>query len=289
MAAIQDGFGRSCQAHDRSGETRFTASAPPSFSDEVLPSIVRPTRDAALSAAVDGIVTRILVKEGQKVQAGDVVATLDNRVALANLTVARAAAARTAALQRARSELRWARRYLDRLLEAKDAASQHSLDQAKSAVDRAAANLKLAEEERRQAIVQVELQSARLAQYEIRAPFAGTVVQVEAVVGESVQRSDSWIRVVDVEQLETDLFLPVAWFGNVKPGQTCQLMAEAPVSAVVPGTITAVQPLVDAATQTFRCHVVIDNPGCRLPAGFAVRMVPPPLASPHQTQAPATP
>lgn len=288
-AVVALGPFRVCPAQVRTTVADTTDPGASASVGDLLPSIVRPQRDARLSSPIDGTLAEIPVKEGQFVRAGQVVARLDNRVALGSLAVAQAAAARTGTLERARSELRWARRYLDRLLEAGDAASPHSLDQARGAVDRAAANLKIAEEDHEQALANVELQQARVALYDIRAPFAGTVVKIEATVGESVQRAQPLVRLVNTDRLETDLFLPVSWFGKIKPGQPCRLLAEAPVSSVVPATTVAVEPLIDATTRTFRCRVVIDNRSGKLPAGFAVRMAGPSTAFHHDVTNLTTP
>ena len=251
-----------------------------------LPGIVEPARQVVLASPFSGVVSRIAVREGQRVRQGDVIAVMDDQVAAASVAVAETAARRTARIDQARSQLELARRYLARLLETKDIASQHAMDQARAAVTAAEAQLKLAQEQQREAAATLKLQQARLATHTIRAPFDGQVVRVAAHAGATLAQADPIVTLVNLDRLRADLYLPLNRYGTLRAGDICVLEPGPPVRHPIKATVVAVEPRIDAATQTFRCVIEIDNREQKLPSGFAVRLRDAPTTAKYVTTSP---
>ena len=238
-----------------------------------LPAIVEPVQSVAMSVPADGLLMRIEVAEGDRVARDQILAQLDNRVALASVKLAEQTTRRAASIQGAESTLDSARRRLERLKRLGQAVSDDELDQAQTAVSQAETNLELAREQYRESLAQLELERARLDSLNIRAPFDGVVIQIDAQPGQTMTRSDSLLTLANLSQLKADLHLPVEWFGKVHLGDRCKLKASAPVDAILDATIVSMEPRIDAATRTFRCQVEIDNADQRYPAGFSVQMI----------------
>lgn len=248
----------------------------PSASAEMLPANAVPLQSAELSATVDGPVMEVFVREGQHVQKGDRLAYLDNRVALAAVCVAESAAKGTAPLDLAQIQRNTAHQHLNRIetARAQQAASPAELEEAKGRLAEAEAVIRQAQERAEQALSALELERAKLREFDIVAPFSGTVLKVLARPGENSARSKPMFVVANLETLRADLFVPIPFFGSLEPGMEVRLVASAPVSRELIGRVEYVEPVVDGATSAFRCVVHIPNPDRVLPAGFQVRWIP---------------
>ena len=241
----------------------------------MLPAIVEPVQIVAMSVPNDGLLMRIDVVEGEQVVRGQILAQLDNRVALASVKVAELTTERAASMKGAESALASARRRLARLTRLDGAVSSDELDQARDALSQAESNLELAREQHRESVTQLELERARLDSLNIRAPFDGVILQIDGQPGQTMTRSDSLLTIANMRRLKADLHLPVGWYGAVHVGDVCELKADAPIDSIIAAKIVSVEPRMDAATRTFRCQVEIDNADRRYPAGFSVHLVEP--------------
>ena len=238
-----------------------------------IPGIARPAARVVLSAPLDGVLMTVLVKEGQLVQQGEILAVMDNRIGKAAVAAAQAAAARTAELDHARHELSLAEKILNRqtALVAGQAITQHQADEANTRVEKAKAEVARAQEARTQARFTLELEQARLEAHNIRAPFSGEVLQIHEFAGATLTDQSQLITLVSMSSLEVELHLPVSLFGTLKAGQSHQLLADAPVGKPLPATLKYAAPMIDSASMTFRCTFVIPNSDLKYPAGFAVK------------------
>lgn len=243
----------------------------------MLPGVVEPSQSVTLSASLDGVLMSILVHEGDEVRRGQVLAVMDNRVAAAAVRLAEKSVHNLANIELADSQLRSARSYFQRVAQAHEheAASDLELDQARSGVEQAEKTADHARELHEQARAQLDLERARMSAHELTAPFDGRVIRIEGKVGQSMTRSDPVMMIVNVETLRVELHVPVKWFRRLDAGNTYQLAGSTPVQQVIPAQLLSVEPVVDAATQTFRCLLEIDNSNHSLPAGFAARLVEP--------------
>ncbi len=242
-----------------------------SWSETGLPGIVEPARQVELSFPEERVVQQFRVKEGAQVQAGEILVVMDNREARQAVLGAEAAAERTAVIRRAELELNLADQLLQRLQRLDPGArSARELEEAQARRDQAAASLDLAREEKVQAERRLELERARLESLNVRAPFAGQIVRVDAVSGQTMNRAETLLEMANMERLQCELYLPLQWFGQLEIGGEYSLLAGAPVNRRLNAKLISHSPLIDPATQTFRCVLEIDNHDRQLPAGFSV-------------------
>ncbi len=241
-------------------------------SDLIPEGIVQASQRATMSAPLQGMLEEMLVKSGDQVKKGQILAVMDNRVAKAAVESSRAAAERTAEIDHARHALVLARSLLARhtALSKAQAGAEFELEQAQAQCDQAQATLDSAMEAQLQAKRNLELEEARLESHNIRAPFDGQIVRVEATAGTMLTPDDKLLTIVCLDTLEAKLYLPLEQFGKLHAGESYRLWAFAPVNRPIRARLTFASPMIDPASKTFRCVFTIDNKERQLPAGFGV-------------------
>jgi len=244
------------------------------YMGEMLPGIAHPLQVAEISAAADGPLWKLFVAEGDTVAADGVLALIDNRVALASVVAAQSSADRKAMLDAANAKVSLAEQFLNRIQQAanKKAASGLEVDEACSRLSEAKAALQEGHESQRDAIARLKIEQARLETYEIRAPFQGTVIKINPHLGETVSRGAPIVKIADINRLRAELFVPHSLISAHRVGETIELRADLPGRPLLDAKIVFIAPLIDAATQTIRIVVEIENSSKQLPAGFAVRL-----------------
>jgi len=210
---------------------------------ELAPSVkatgVVQSRDAAaLAAAVEGRLEWV-AEPGTSVQADDVVARLDaNQLKLTR-------AEQAANVTRAEVNLQSLERELERQRASGTAVSRVQLDQAQSTRDLAKADLDVA----RARLAQTDDQIARS---ELHAPFAGVVLERVKRTGEEVARGEIVARVVNPDDLEIRLFVPLRHVRAIRAGDVVNVTADGhPFTAKV----RAIVPAGDPRSQSFEVLV----------------------------------
>lgn len=177
---------------------------------EMAPSIdvsgtVVSLNDSRIASEVEGVLVW-LADVGDAVDKGDVIARIDPRLIRIEVTRAEANVARLA------SDYQYRQRQLERTeeLAAKNSASKTLLDEALAQRDQAQHSLTDA---------RAALERARgdLARTEIRAAFAGHVVDRLASVGEFINVGEDVVRLVDTHRIEISLPASIALSNFVKP------------------------------------------------------------------------
>ncbi|MEQ9408125.1 MAG: efflux RND transporter periplasmic adaptor subunit [Fuerstiella sp.] len=235
--------------------------------------VVKPAQMAELPSLVPGTIATVHVQEGQYVTKGTPLVTLDDRVPRARLMAATVEANLTGALRRAEVQLQLAESRLSRVQKAvsKGAGAEFELLEATGARDQAEAAVAQQRDILRAAEANRQLVEAQLHQYTIAAPFDGLVTQIHRKAG-AVDPSQKVITVASFEQLEVEMHLPSDMFGSFRRGDQIRLKAGTPIAGPVSATVVSASPIIDSASDTFRCLLRIDNTKTptRLPAGFSV-------------------
>lgn len=187
--------------------------------------MVRSRASADLAVSVGGRLQWV-AEAGTPVEVGEVVARLDTR----ELSLARAE--QDARVSRAEVNLASVNRELERLQASGNAVSRFNVDQARSSRDLAAADLEVA----RALLAQTDDQLARS---KLTAPFAGVVSDRVRRAGEEVTRGEVVARLVNPDELEIRLFVPLRYVRAIRPGNEVSVTTEqrsftAAVSSIVP-------------------------------------------------------
>jgi RND family efflux transporter MFP subunit len=239
---------------------------------ELAPSVqatglVRSRAAADLAAAVPGRLQWV-AEPGTAVSTGALVARIDTR----ELGLARAEQA--ARVTRAEVSLKSLDRELDRMKASGGAVSRFNVDQAQSSRDIAAADLQVA----RALLAQTDEQLARS---RILAPFDGVVSDRVRREGEELARGDVIARVVNPDELEIRLFVPLRHVRAVQPGDVVKVRSE---SRLFTAAVSAIVPAGDPRSQSFEVLVKAPRVEGLLAAGNTVD-VELPLGSPRKALA----
>lgn len=141
---------------------------------------VQTIASVAVKSRIDGVISDVLVRDGQTVNAGDVLFRLDDRQPLAQLHQAQATLARD------KAQLENARRDLDRLtpLQQKEYVSRQSVDTART-------NVAVQEAAVRADEAQIENLQAQLSYTVIKAPISGRLGTLGYKIGSNVKANDT--------------------------------------------------------------------------------------------------
>jgi cobalt-zinc-cadmium efflux system membrane fusion protein len=234
-----------------------------------LACLIEPDKVAEVGTQVIGVLEKITVERGDSVKAGQIVAQLKSDVERASVNVAEVRA-------RAEAELK-AASVAAELAQAKAARAQHLVDVgfiSKEGADQAEAEALIAKnrvaqarEAQRLSQQELALSNSQLAQRSIRIPFSGIVVERYRTEGERIER-EPIVRIAKIDPLRIEMVLPLSQFGQVKLGSTVNIRTDVTGDKPLPATVTLVDRVVDAASNTFRVRLSLPNPDRSIPAGL---------------------
>src|SRR5262245_1945604 len=202
-------------------------------------------QEATVVAKVAGEVREILFEEGDRVQAGQVLARLDgDRLRFE--------------VQQSEANLRKLEREYNRnveLFERKLVASvsvenvRYEMEALKAAYDLARLNLGYTE---------------------IRAPISGVVSKRHIKVGNTINVNDRTFEITDLEPLIAEVHIPEREFARLKAGQAAGIAVDALNGRQFAGHVERISPTMDPATGTFKATIeVTDANGLLKPGMFA--------------------
>jgi membrane fusion protein, multidrug efflux system len=240
---------------------RFAVARTPSaLASQTFDGHIEAVRDAKVAAQVAGRITQVMVKAGDKVQAGQVLMSIDPAVAAQQVAGSRAQVAQAEAmLSSARAELDRTRRLRE----------QNYVSQA--ALDQALAQFKAAQAQANALSAQASATTVQAGFYTVRSPYAGWVAQVQVSVGDMASPGLQLASVYDPTALRATAQVPESLVNRMDPSQPAEV--EFSGGAMGPGTQVAVKttvlPSVDTATHsaTVRLDLKPQSPGV-LPGQF---------------------
>lgn len=207
----------------------------------------RPWGLAALSAPATARVARIDVSVGERVHAGETLAELDR-------------APFDAAARSAQAAVTTAQANFDRATRLADQGIAPRKDAETAAADLAQAQAALATAQRN-----VDLST-------LRAPIAGVVTRVNAVLGQSVDPGQPVVEVADPTALDIVLALSPALAARVHSGDSVSLVAGASAGgeALGKGLVQSVAVTLDSATRSVGVRARLEHPARPLRIGETV-------------------
>jgi RND family efflux transporter MFP subunit len=265
-----------------------TAEARAAASDEnasVLDAsgYVTARRQATVSSKVTGKVREVLIEEGQKVEADQIVAYLDDTEAKTDegLALARLGAAK-AALGEIRATLADAEREhaRQRDLAARKLTSQAQLDAAGTQVDALRARLANAQAQVPVAERQLEATRNQLANMVVRAPFTGVVTVKAAQPGEMISpiaAGGGFTRsgigtIVDMDSLEVQVDVNEAYINRVTANQPVNVVLNAYPDWDIPASVIAIIPAADRTKATVKVRIALGTKDARIVPDMGVRV-----------------
>ena len=244
---------------------------------------VVPRRIATVSAKVTGKVREVLIEEGMRVEAGQIMATLDpiDADSARTLAVSQLEAARSQAGS-VQAQLKEAELNANRLgqLVGQKLVSRQQYDQAIAVRDSLRAQLATAQRN-----TQVSSDSLRIADNGVdntvvRAPFAGIIIAKSAQPGEIISPSAAgggFTRtgigtIVDMDSLEIEVDVNEAYIGKVQPKMPVEATLNAYPDWKIPAEVIAIIPTADRSKATVKVRIAFKQRDGRIVPDMGVRV-----------------
>ena len=229
-------------------ETISSAVAQEQNWQETLSAVgsVDPQNGVTLAPEIAGTVVQIAVADGSTVAKGDLLLKMDT-------------SSEEAQLRAAQAQVDWAKVTAERdeKLREGNTVSQSELDQAEAALKQAQANADAI-----QAVIDKKT---------IRAPFAGKLGIWLVNDGASVDARQPLISLQSLTPVYVDFSLPQQNLAQLKTGLEVQVACDAYPDQKFSGTLTAINPDLDAATRSVTLRATFENADQLLRPGMFVR------------------
>ncbi len=243
------------------------------MSGRAVRAITKPSGDRTLSFVLAGRLSEVPFKDGDVLQAEQIVAYLDDRAERARLAQTQAKSDDLTQIKASEASLAQKKVDLKKLTKAAQmlAATELEVEHARLDVRIAELSLDLARFEHDQALRQLHESQIRIDQMRLRTPISGIVAKLHVEEGESVNGLEEVMRVVQTDPLWVDASIPITQAALIKPGAQLDVTFYAPDPNTVRGRVIFVSPVADAASSTLTVRLEIPNPGKR-PAGEHVQV-----------------
>jgi membrane fusion protein, multidrug efflux system len=239
------------RAHDRIRTVTVEVAdvQPREFSHLVrVVGTVEAERDVVISAEEGGTVREVLVRQGDRVRAGQPLVRLDAAVLRAQLE--------QAVSQAELAEEVWERQR--RLWEEERVGTEMAYLQAKYNA--------------RTARAQARVLAERVERSTVRAPIAGVLDERLVEVGSMVAPGSPVARIVDVGRVKVVAGVPERYAGDVRPGDEVSVTLDRVAGRVFVGAVDYVSAAVDPSNRTFTLEVLVASPGAALKPGMVANV-----------------
>ncbi len=234
--------------------------------------LIEPTQAIDVGSPVAGLLDKVYVRRGDRVAAGQVLATLESQAEQAAAELARYKSQASGPTMTAESKIEFSKRKFQRRMQmaAEKLMSTQERDDAEAEYKLAEAELQVAKENKEVAHIEHKQQSGLLALRTIRSPFDGVVADQLLYPGEVVESTGNKktiLKLAQLDPLRVHVILPMAAFRKVSLGMTAQVYPEMPIGGSYSAKVKIVDKLIDAASGTFAAFLEMRNPRLSIPVG----------------------
>lgn len=231
--------------------------------------VIEPSVVVELGGPLPGLLETVLVNRGDRIVRNQVIAILNSKVEKATVKLLTEQASNSAEVdaQKVRNEHSISRAKRTSQLAASNVASKEKLEEVEAQMKVVERELALAEMRHR--VTQLELERAQttLDQRTIRSPIDGIVVKRNLFGGEYLDQNGKVATIAQLDPLNVETYLPVAFFRRVKIGMEVEVTPDRPFEGSYVGTVSVVDQVFDAASSTFGVRINLPNSDLKLPAG----------------------
>lgn len=208
----------------------------------------QPIDQTIVKARVAGRLSEVLVREGDRVTKGQVLARFETNELQARVNE------RQSAVDAARADARWTARDLGdkETLAKRNIVSQSALDAARATAENKASMVSVAE-------AQLEIAQRSLADAEVKAPFDGVVGERIANQGESLPIDGKILALLDTSRVEVAAQMPAADVVRLKIDQPAAVQLEGFGDREFKGRITRISPTAQAGSRSIPVYVEITD------------------------------
>ena len=208
----------------------------------------QPVDQTIVKARVAGRLAEVLVREGDRVTKGQVLARFETNELQARVNE------RQSAVDAARADARWTARDLGdkETLAKRNIVSQSALDAARATAENKASMVQVAE-------AQLEIAHRSLGDAEVKAPFDGVVGERLANQGESLPIDGKIVALLDTSHVEVAAQMPAADVVRLKVDQPVTVTMEGFGDREFQGRITRISPTAQPGSRSIPVYVEITD------------------------------
>lgn len=241
---------------------------------ERLSGTVVSDNQVALYPEISGRISQVHVQNGDFVEEGDPLVSLNNRQyqeqleqAKANLQINQA---RLKQAQASYNEIQARFERVKKLTE-RELSSQQELETLQAELASAEADVDLAKAQVQQSKATVEEQQELLSRTIIRAPITGTVGQRNAEVGMQVSSSQQLFTIGDLDNLRVEVVLTDQMLNEIEIGQTARIyVGEDTNRQVIKAELSRISPFLNDVTRSTEGEIDVKNQNNLLRPGMFV-------------------
>ena len=208
----------------------------------------QPVDQTIVKARVSGRLAEVLVREGDRVARGQLLARFETNELQSRVNE------RQSALDAARADARWTARDLGdkETLAKRNIVSQSALDAARSTAENKASMVSVAE-------AQLEIAQRNLGDAQVKAPFDGVVGERIANQGESLPIDGKILALLDTSHVEVAAQMPAADVVRLKVDQPVTVSLEGFGDREFQGRITRISPTAQPGSRSIPVYVEITD------------------------------
>jgi RND family efflux transporter MFP subunit len=218
---------------------------------------LQPVNQTTVKAKVSGEIRQVLVREGEAVKVGQVLARLDTADLEAKLND------RIGALEASRAQL---------ALAEKTRAQNHALLKqgfiSQNAYDSADSNLSVTQGTLKSYEAQVQLARNALRDAVVTAPLSGTLAKRHVQPGEKVNFDSPLFTIVDLGKMELQAMVPANDIPEITISMPVELGIDGFGNRSFEGTVERINPMTEPGTRSILVFVQIPNPDAALKGGM---------------------
>jgi membrane fusion protein, multidrug efflux system len=218
---------------------------------------LQPVNQTTVKAKVSGEIRQVLVREGEAVKSGQVLARLDTADLEAKLTD------RIGALEASRAQL---------ALAEKTRAQNHALLKqgfiSQTAYDSAESNLSVTQGTLKSYEAQVQLARNALRDAVVTSPLSGTLAKRHVQPGEKVNFDSPLFTIVDLGKMELQAMVPANDIPEIAVAMPVELTIDGFGDRAFLGSVERINPITEPGTRSILVFVQIPNPDTALKGGM---------------------
>jgi len=236
--------------------------------------LLEPRLKIKLATPVAGVLKNVPVDRGSVIHKGDLLAQLESSVEKAQLDLAEARAESDAGVKsrEARVLFLTKKRERTRTLSEKSIATAATMEEVESDFAVAGQELREAQSNLRIASLDVARASEVLRQRTIISPIDGVVAERSLVGGEYAYEQAPIMTIAQIDPLNVEVFVPMAFYDIIKIGMRAIVSGEQPVGGRYTATVELIDPVIDSRSATFGIRLLLPNPNNKIPAGLRCKV-----------------